>query len=60
MKTISSQEFKDKVPHYLSGDEVLVIKRHNQVIGLYIPAKRLDEAEFKQALKQFEKMLGVA
>lgn len=38
MKRVGVREFRDHATQYLAGSEVLVIERHGESIGFYIPA----------------------
>ena len=40
---MSEYEFRDKPSHYLASNEVLAVKRHGKLVGLYIPVKSEDE-----------------
>src|SRR5438105_1183525 len=37
MKRLGVREFRDHATQYLAGDDVLVIERHGEPIGCYIP-----------------------
>jgi antitoxin (DNA-binding transcriptional repressor) of toxin-antitoxin stability system len=54
MKAIGIREFRDKATHYLAAKEAVAIKRHNKVVGFYIPVQASEEAEIKAALAKLE------
>jgi hypothetical protein len=47
MKQVGVREFKDKATTLLAADETLLVKRHDEPIGLYIPLKSKTPAEKK-------------
>ncbi len=50
MKHVGVREFRDKATTLLAGDEKLVIERHGQAIGYYIPIKRKNQVEIQRNL----------
>lgn len=54
MKAIGIREFRDKATHYLASKEAVAIKRHNKVVGFYIPVQDSEEIEIKAALEKLE------
>ncbi len=50
MKSLGIREFRDKASHYLASGEVLAVKRHDKLVGLYVPVKESDEEEVRQAI----------
>ena len=57
MRHVGVREFRDKATTLLAGDEKLVIERHGQAIGYYIPVKPKDKASVQQALERFNTAL---
>lgn len=55
MKRVGVREFRDRATHYLALGELLEIERHGRPIGFYIPVKRADDAQFKEALDRLER-----
>ena len=55
MKNIGVREFRDHATRYLAGDEVLVVERSGQPIGVYIPAGAHRQARSTQALERLER-----
>ena len=50
MKSVGIREFRDKASHYLASREVLAVKRHGKLVGLYIPVKESEDEEVRQAI----------
>ncbi len=47
---MSEHEFRDKASHYLASNEVLAVKRHGKLVGLYIPVKESEDEEVQRAI----------
>ncbi|MBV9390218.1 MAG: hypothetical protein JOZ78_27650 [Chroococcidiopsidaceae cyanobacterium CP_BM_ER_R8_30] len=47
MKSVGIREFRDKASHYLASGEVLAVKRHGKIVGLYIPVKESEDEEVR-------------
>jgi hypothetical protein len=60
MKAIGIREFRDKATHYLTSQEAVAIKRHNKVVGFYIPVNASEETEVKQALAKLEQAIDLS
>ena len=60
MKAIGIREFRDKATHYLASKEAVAIKRHNKVVGFYIPVNASEETEVKQALAKLEQAIDLS
>jgi hypothetical protein len=43
MRSVGVREFKDQANALLNADEPLIIKRHGQAIGAYIPFQKADK-----------------
>lgn len=52
MKSVGIREFRDKASHYLASVEVLAVKRHGKLVGLYIPIKESEEEEVRRAINR--------
>lgn len=50
MKSVGIREFRDKASHYLTSSEVLAVKRHGKLVGLYIPVKEAEDEEVRRAI----------
>ena len=50
MESVGIREFRDKASHYLASREVLAVKRHGKLVGLYIPVKESEDEEVRQAI----------
>ena len=55
MKRVGVREFRDHATQYLSGDEVLVIERHGQPLGFYLPTGKSRRESFEEALARLER-----
>jgi hypothetical protein len=60
MKTVGIREFRDKASQYLASSEVLAVKRHDKLVGFYIPVEQSNEIEIEQALKQLSETVKTA
>ena len=54
MRHVGVREFRDKATTLLAGDEKLVIERHGQTIGYYIPVKRKNQAEIQRNVDRLD------
>jgi antitoxin (DNA-binding transcriptional repressor) of toxin-antitoxin stability system len=54
MKRLGVREFRDHATQYLAGDEVLVIERHGEPIGCYIPMGTHRARDATEALDRLE------
>jgi len=50
MKSVGIREFRDKASHHLTSKEVLAVKRHGKLVGLYIPVKESEDEEVRRAI----------
>lgn len=50
MRRVGVREFKDKATSLLSSGETLVVERHGQAVGFYIPVGAKDRAAGRAAL----------
>jgi hypothetical protein len=52
MRHVGVREFRDKATIYLSGNEILMVEKHGQPIGYYIPAPRASEEKIREDLEE--------
>lgn len=57
MRTIGVREFRDQASSLLGSDETLVIERHGQPIGFYVPIAATDRAAGREALGRLGALL---
>lgn len=50
MRTIGVREFRDQATSLLAADETLIVERHGQPIGFYVPIAAKDRAAGRAAL----------
>ncbi len=50
MKTVGVREFRDQATSMLGGGETLVIERHGEPIGFYVPIAAKDRRAGRKAL----------
>ena len=60
MKRVAVREVRDHATRYLGGDaalvdEALVVERHGQAVGLYIPTGTSQQESFAQALDRLQR-----
>ena len=58
MKSISIQEFRDKVAYYLESRETICVKHHGKIVGFYVPVKESNETEVQAALTRFSQSVN--
>lgn len=58
MKSVGVREFKDQANALLNAEEPLLITRHGQAIGTYIPFRRADKAAAARAAERLEATLN--
>jgi hypothetical protein len=56
-KRVGVREFRDHATHYLGGEDPLVVERHGQPIGFYIPTGGTHQASFAAALQSLGQMV---
>jgi antitoxin (DNA-binding transcriptional repressor) of toxin-antitoxin stability system len=54
MKRVGVREFRDHATQYLAGDDVLLVERHGQPVGLYIPTKSNPHHDRVAAVQRLE------
>lgn len=52
MKSIGVKQFRDKASHYIGSNEILAIKKHQKVVGFYIPIQESTEIEIQEAFSK--------
>jgi hypothetical protein len=57
MKRVGVREFKDKATSFIAKEESLVIERHGNPVGFYIPIAKKDREGAKEAVAQLEKTI---
>lgn len=50
MRTVGIREFRDQATSLLASDETLIVERHGQPIGFFVPIVAHDRRAGKQAL----------
>lgn len=60
MKTIGVREFRDKASYYIASSEIIAIKKHNKVVGFYVPIQESNEEEIKQAFQKLSATVNFA
>ena len=60
MKSIGVRQFRDKASHYIGSNEILAIKKHQKVVGFYIPIQESTEKEIQEAFKKLSATVNIA
>lgn len=50
MRTIGVREFRDQATSLLAADETLIVERHGEPIGFYVPIAAKDRRSGRKAL----------
>lgn len=58
MKHIGVREFKDHANGLINANEPLVIERHGQPVGVYLPLPRVDKAAAAEAAARLDATLA--
>ncbi len=53
VKHVGVRELRGDLAEKLKGSEPIVIERHGQVLGIYVPVQQVDRAKAAEALEQF-------
>ncbi|MHB8648067.1 MAG: hypothetical protein ACYDAR_19975 [Thermomicrobiales bacterium] len=53
IKHVGVRELRGDLAEKLKGSEPIVIERHGQVLGIYVPVQQVDRAKVAEALEQF-------
>lgn len=57
MKRVGVREFKEKATALIAEERALVIEKHGEPVGFYIPIPKRDKAEAQQAVDKLEKTI---
>jgi hypothetical protein len=57
MRTIGVREFRDQATSLLASDETLVVERHGEPIGFYVPIVAKDRHAGRQALGRLGRLV---
>lgn len=60
MKSIGVRQFRDQASHYISSNEILAIKKHQKVVGFYIPIQQSTSDEISEAFKKLSATVNIA
>jgi hypothetical protein len=60
MKSIGVREFRDKASHYLASREIIAIKKHEKLVGFYIPIQESNQEEVEQAFQRLSETVALA
>jgi hypothetical protein len=58
MRTIGVREFRDQATSLLASDETLIVERHGQPIGFYVPIAAKDRRAGRDALGRLGTIVG--
>jgi len=53
VKHVGVRELRGDLAEKLKGSEPIIIERHGQVLGIYVPVQQVDRAKAAEALEQF-------
>jgi hypothetical protein len=54
VKHVGVRELRSDLAEKLKGSEPIVIERHGQVLGIYIPVQQVDRAKVEEAFNEFQ------
>ncbi len=57
VKHVGVRELRGDLAEKLKGSEPIVIERHGQVLGIYVPVQQVDRAKAAEALEQFHAVI---
>ena len=60
MKSIGVRQFRDKASHYIGSNEIIAIKKHQKVVGFYVPIQQSSEIEIQEAFKKLSTTVNTA
>lgn len=60
MKSIGVRQFRDKASHYIGSKEIIAIKKHEKVVGFYIPIQDSNQDEIQEAFKKLSATVNTA
>jgi antitoxin (DNA-binding transcriptional repressor) of toxin-antitoxin stability system len=58
MRTIGVREFRDQASSLLASDETLIIERHGEAIGFYVPIAAKDRREARASLGRLGELVN--
>jgi hypothetical protein len=58
MRTIGVREFRDQATSLLASDETLIVERHGEPIGFYVPIVAKDRRAGREALGRLGAIVG--
>jgi alpha-D-ribose 1-methylphosphonate 5-triphosphate synthase subunit PhnI len=53
VKHVGVRELRGDLAEKLKGSEPIIIERHGQVLGIYVPVQQVDRAKVAEVLDQF-------
>lgn len=54
MRHVGVRDFRDRATQYLAGEEMLVVDRYGEPIGVYIPVRSKRWSRSTEAIEQLE------
>lgn len=57
MEQVGVKEFKNKATQYLRAGKPIAVKRHDKLIGFYIPVKQRDEEAIEKARERADQAI---
>ncbi len=57
VKHVGVRELRGDLAEKLKGSEPIIIERHGQVLGIYVPVQQVDRAKVAEALEQFHAII---
>jgi len=57
VKHVGVRELRGDLAEKLKGSEPIVIERHGQVLGIYVPVQQVDRAKAEAAFNEFQAVL---
>jgi len=57
VKHVGVRELRGDLAEKLKGSEPIIIERHGQVLGIYLPVQPVDRAKAAEALEQFHAVI---
>ena len=60
MKSIGVRQFRDQASHFIASKEIIAIKKHQKIVGFYIPISQSSEDEIQQAFQRLSATVNSA
>lgn len=57
VKHVGVRELRADLAEKLKGSEPIVIERHGQVLGIYVPVQQVDRAKAEAAFNEFQAVI---